>query len=141
MANYNKVILAGRLSRDVELRYTQAGKPIGTLSLAVNREWRTETGEKKEECSFIDCTSFGKQAETLGQYVKKGSQLLVEGRLKLDTWDDKQTGAKRSKLGVVIEQFQFLDGKRSEGAPTQRTAPAASAPAPDGPTPDDDCPF
>ncbi len=152
MASYNKVILLGNLTRDPELRYTPKGMAIAKLGLAVNRSWKTETGETREEVTFIDIDAFGRQAELLGQYVKKGSPLFVEGRLRLDQWDDKQTGQKRSKLGVVLEAFQFLgSANRTEGAgePQRRPVPAAQAappaepsPAPETPAPEeDDVPF
>jgi single-strand DNA-binding protein len=152
MASYNKVILVGNLTRDPEMRYTPKGMAIAKIGLAVNRNWTNEAGEKKEEVTFVDVDAFGRQAETLAQYMKKGSPLLIEGRLKLDQWDDKQTGQKRSKLGVVVEGFQFLGGgNRNEGGggeapPPRRQAPAAapSAPAgaePDMQPPDDDVPF
>ena len=151
MASYNKVILVGNLTRDPELRYTPKGLAIAKLGLAVNRVWKSEAGETKEEVTFLDIDAFGKQAETIGQYMKKGSPMLIEGRLRLDQWDDKQTGQKRSKLGVVLEGFQFLSsGNRGEGgaeAPRSRpaAAPAAAAPEPPaGETPqpeEDDVPF
>jgi single-strand DNA-binding protein len=150
MANFNKVILAGNLTRDPELRYTPKGMAIAKITLAVNRSWRNEAGENKEEVTFVDVDSFGRQAETIGQYLKKGSPLLLEGRLRLDQWDDKQTGQKRSRLGVVMESFQFLGtGNRNEGgapeAPRSRPAPAAAkseSPDADMPPPeDDDVPF
>jgi single-strand DNA-binding protein len=156
MASFNKVIVAGNLTRDPELRYTPNGKAIAKFALAVNRNWTTETGEKKEEVTFIDIDAFGRQAEVISQYMKKGRALLVEGRLKLDQWDDKQTGQKRSRLGVVLESFSFIDGGRAEGGPAGATGPVGSAPvrpprhaapAPsggdaDGPPPsDDDVPF
>lgn len=156
MASFNKVILAGNLTRDPELRYTPKGTAVCKFGLAVNRNWTTETGEKKEEVTFIDVDAFGRQAEVISQYMKKGRALLVEGRLKLDQWDDKQTGQKRSRLGVVLESFSFIDGGRAEGGPAGSAAPAGSAPvrpprpaAPaqnggdaDGPPPsDDDVPF
>jgi single-strand DNA-binding protein len=157
MASFNKVILVGNLTRDPELRYTPKGVAIAKLGMAVNRTWRTETGETKEEVTFIDVDAFGRQAETIAQYVKKGSPLLVEGRLRLDQWDDKQTGQKRSKLGVIVEGFQFLGGgNRGEGGGSDvpRRAPAAAAgaaaapsAAPSVPEPDmppqeeDDVPF
>ena len=115
MANFNKVILAGNLTRDPELRYTPKGTAVAKLGLAVNRSWTTETGEKREEATFVDVDAFGKQAEVISQYLRKGRSLLVEGRLRLETWDDKQTGAKRSKLGVVLESFSFLDSGNREG--------------------------
>ena len=158
MANFNKVILAGNLTRDPELRYTPQGMAIAKFGLAVNRSWRTEGGENKEEVMFVDLDAFGKQAETLAQYMKKGSPLLVEGRLRLDQWDDKQSGQKRSRLGVVVESFQFLgSGNRGEGgndaprnsrpSPVAASAPSgpsgsSEAPAMDGPPPEeDDVPF
>ncbi len=156
MANYNKVILIGNLTRDPELRYTPKGTAIAKLGLAVNRTWRDkETGENREEVTFVEVTAFDKQAETLGQYMKKGRRLLVEGRLRYETWEDKQTNQKRSKLGVVLEAFQFLDsGQNREEAPPDaaRNRPAASTPAaspapaaapgPEGAPPEeDDVPF
>jgi single-strand DNA-binding protein len=140
MASFNKVILAGNLTRDPELRHTPKGTAVAKLGLAVNRSWTTETGEKREEATFVDVDAFGKQAETIAKFLRKGRSILVEGRLRMETWDDKATGAKRSKLGVVLESFSFLDsGNRDAAAP----APAASAPAaPSGDAPpEDDVPF
>ena len=105
----------GNLTRDVEMTYTPKGAAVGKLSLAINRNWTTEDGEKREEATFVDVTYFGKSAETLAQYVHKGDPLYVEGRLKLDQWDDKQSGQKRSKLHVIGEGFQFLGNKREQG--------------------------
>ena len=148
MASFNKVILAGNLTRDPELRYTPKGTAIAKIGLAVNRTWRNEAGETKEEVTFVDVDCFGRTAENVGQYMRKGSAMLVEGRLKLDTWDDKQSGQKRSKLGVVAETIQFLGSPRSEGAQAERSSRPASKPAPaeptdiDGPPPEeDDVPF
>jgi single-strand DNA-binding protein len=153
MASFNKVILVGNLTRDPELRYTPKGTAVAKLGLAVNRVWRAEGGEKKEEVTFVDIDAFGQQAETICQYMKKGSPILVEGRLRLDQWDDKQTGQKRSRLGVVLEGFQFLSsGSRPEGggapaapaaAPARPAAPAASAPGAEEapPAEEDDVPF
>ena len=152
MASFNKVILAGNLTRDPELRYTPKGTAIAKIGLAINRKWKSESGEMKEETTFVDVNAFGKTAETIGQYLKKGRPILIEGRLRYDTWEDKQTKQKRSKLGVVLENFQFLDsgggrGDGTEGAPaTPRpaasAAPAASEPAEgDAPTEGDDVPF
>ncbi|MCX6921826.1 MAG: single-stranded DNA-binding protein [Verrucomicrobia bacterium] len=131
MASYNKVILVGNLTRDPELRYTPKGMAIAKLGLAVNRVWKNEAGESKEEVTFVDIDAFGKQAETIAQYLKKGSPLLMEGRLRLDQWDDKQTGQKRSRLGVVLEAFQFLGGgNRTEGgSEAPRARPVAASPA------------
>jgi len=128
MASFNKVILVGNITRDPELRYTPSGTAIAKLSLAVNRSWRTETGETREEVTFVDVDAFGKQAETIGQYLRKGRPILVEGRLKMDQWEDKQTGQKRSRLGVVLEVFRFLDssqGRAEGGAPPTASAPPA----------------
>ena len=131
MANFNKVILAGNITRDPELRYTPKGTAIAKIGLAINRTWKTETGESKEEVTFVDIDAFGKQAETIAQYLKKGSPLLMEGRLRLDQWDDKQTGQKRSRLGVVLEGFQFLGGgNRTEGGVEAPRRPAAATAAP-----------
>jgi single-strand DNA-binding protein len=150
MAGYNKVILIGNLTRDPELRYTPQGVAIAKIGLAVNRTWKNEAGESKEEVTFVDVDAFRRQAETLAQYLKKGSPLMVEGRLKLDQWDDKQTGQKRSRLGVVLEGFQFLGGgnRGAEGvapAPSRPAAAKSEAPAADGDAPpppeDDDVPF
>jgi single-strand DNA-binding protein len=133
MANFNKVILIGNLTRDPELRYTPKGTAIAKIGLAVNRSWRDPgTGENKEEVTFVDVDAFGKQAETLGQYMKKGRPILIEGRLRLDTWEDKQTNQKRSRLGVVMEAFQFLDyrGEDAGAGPRPRpSAPPAAQPA------------
>lgn len=133
MANFNKVILAGNLTRDPELRYTPKGLAICKFGIAINRNWTTETGEKKEEVTFVDIDAFGRQAETIAQYLKKGGGVMIEGRLKLDQWDDKQTGQKRSKLGVIVEGFQFTGSpNRAEGGgepPAPRPRPAASAPS------------
>jgi len=135
MASFNKVILAGNLTRDPELRYTPKGTAVARIGLACNRKWKSETGELKEEVTFVDVDAFGKQAETIGQYLKKGRPILIEGRLRYETWEDKQTKQKKSKLGVVMENFQFLDsGNRSESgteAPAARPA-AAPAAAPEG---------
>jgi single-strand DNA-binding protein len=124
MASFNKVILVGNLTRDPELRYTSSGVAIARISLAINRTWRSESGETKEEVTFVEVDAFRRQAETIGQYLKKGRPILIEGRLKLDQWEDKQTGQKRSRLGVVMETFQFLDSggmRNSEGGFSQAT--------------------
>ena len=112
MSSYNKVILMGNLTRDPELRYTPKGTAVAKLGLATTRKWRTQDGQAQEETTFVDVDAFGKQAEVVGQYLSKGRPLMLEGRLKLDQWEDKNTGQKRSKLGVVMESFQFInDGK------------------------------
>jgi single-strand DNA-binding protein len=142
MANYNKVILVGNLTRDPELRMLPSQSAVVEFGLAVNRKWRSADGQQREDVCFIDCTAFGKQAETIKQYCSKGKPLLVEGRLHLDRWDGKD-GQKHSKHKVVIENFQFLGAPSGagQGAATgggnggqyQRPAPApyqAQQPAP-----------
>ena len=156
MASFNKVILLGNLTRDPELRYTPKGTAVAGFGLAVNRSYTTETGEKKEEVTFVDIDAFGRTAEIVGQYLKKGRPVFIEGRLRYQTWDDKQTGQKKSKLGVILESFQFLDfkGGGAEGgadqaaSPPARPRPAQAAPPPpapgaesDGPPEGDDVPF
>lgn len=116
--NLNKVTLAGKLTRDPELRYLTSGKAVVKFGIACNRYWKDESGQQKEEVAFIDCDAFGRTAENIGQYFKKGSPIYVEGRLRLETWDDKATGAKRSKLGVVLDTFQFVGGKDKSDSPT-----------------------
>ena len=139
MANVNKVILIGNLTRDPELKYLPSQTAVCEFGLAVNRRWTAQDGTQKEETTFVDCSSFGRQAETLSKYVKKGNPLFVEGRLKLDQWEA-QDGSKRSKMRVVIENFQFLGGRSDNagggapaaegysgeaGAPRQQPRPAA----------------
>jgi len=152
MASFNKVILVGNLTRDPELRYTPKGTAIAKIGVAVNRVWTNEAGEKKEEVTFVDVDVFGRTAENVGQYMRKGRPILIEGRLRLDQWDDKQTGQKKSKLGVVAETVQFLGSPAgSEGgasAPARQRPAAAPAAAPageplegDGPPESDDVPF
>jgi single-strand DNA-binding protein len=154
MANFNKVILAGNLTRDPEVRYTPKGMAIAKFGMAINRTWKNESGETKEEVTFVDIDAFGRQAEVISQYLKKGRPVLVEGRLRLDQWDDKQTGQKRSRLGVVLEAFQFLDSGRGDGsggggrsssqAPPSNAPASPEAPEPEGPGPapeEDDVPF
>ncbi len=148
MANFNKVIIAGNLTRDPELRYTPKGTAVARITLAVNRTFSSsEGGEKKEEVSFVDVDVWGRQAEVISQYMKKGRPLLVEGRLKQDTWEDKNTKQKQSKLKVVLETFSFLDsGNRGGGEgpapsrPAAQSAPAAESPDAEPPQ-DDDVPF
>jgi single-strand DNA-binding protein len=133
MANLNRVLLIGNLTRDPEVRYTPKGTAVTEIGLAVNRIYSGEDGEKKEETTFVDVTLWARQAEIAGQYLKKGRPVFIEGRLQLDSWDDKQTGQKRSKLRVVAENIQLL-GSRQEGegsgtsSPPPRRAPGPSAP-------------
>lgn len=146
MPNYNKVILMGNLTRDPEVRYTSSGTAIAKLGMAINRHWRNQDGQQQEETTFVDVDAFGRQAETIGQYLKKGRPIMVEGRLKLDQWEDKQTGQKRSKMGVTLENFQFLDSRGEGGGNAGGgAAPAAGGAAPaaggGGFAEDDDVPF
>src|SRR6516165_2497420 len=115
MADLNKVFLMGRLTFDPELRYTPSGSPVTELRLAVNRAWTGRDGDRKEESLFIDVTVWERQAENCCQYLKKGSTVHVEGALKMDTWDDKATGEKRSKIKVQAERVQFLDRRGVTG--------------------------
>lgn len=111
--SFNKVILLGNLTRDIELRHTSGNQAVANIGLAVNRKFRTADGETREEVTFVDCEAWGRTAEVMSQYLTKGRPVFVEGRLKLDSWEDKE-GKKQSKLRVVIESFQFVDS-RSEG--------------------------
>ncbi|MBX3741136.1 MAG: single-stranded DNA-binding protein [Akkermansiaceae bacterium] len=116
MANLNKVMLIGNLTRDPELRYTPKGTAVADIALAINRVWNNEQNQRQEETTFVDITLWGRQAELAQQYLTKGRGAYIEGRLQMDTWDDKQTGQKRSKLKVVAESLQFLpDGKGGSG--------------------------
>jgi single-strand DNA-binding protein len=115
MANLNKVMLIGNLTRDPDLKYTPGNQAVCEIGLAVNRKYRTKEGEDREETTFVDCEAWGKQAEVLKQYMTKGKPLFIEGRLKLDTWEDKD-GGKRSKMRVVIENFQFLGAAGGGGS-------------------------
>ena len=113
MANLNKVMLIGNLTRDPETKPVKSGS-LTTFSIAVNRNYTTAAGEKKEETTFVDIESWGKQAELIAKYMKKGRPIFVEGRLKLDKWEDKETKKNRSALSVVMEDFQFIDTKKDE---------------------------
>jgi single-strand DNA-binding protein len=155
MANLNKVMLIGNLTRDPELRYTPSGRAVADISLAINRVWVNDAGQKQEETTFVDVTLWGRQAELAQQYLTKGRGAYVEGRLQMDTWDDKETGKKRSRLKVVGDSLQFLpDGRggavgggappqRSNGPQQQRSGPpqGASAAPPEDFQEEDDIPF
>ncbi|HXA10409.1 MAG TPA: single-stranded DNA-binding protein [Chthoniobacterales bacterium] len=116
MASYNKVFLLGNLTRDPEVRYTPKGSAVADLGIAVNRQYTLDTGEKREEVTFVDVTFWGRTAEVAGEYLKKGRSVFIEGRLQLDTWDDKQSGQKRSKLKVIGEMMQMLGGRPGGGS-------------------------
>jgi single-strand DNA-binding protein len=158
MASVNKVILIGNVTRDPEVKFTPKGTAVTDIGLAVNRTYTLDSGEKREEATFVDVAFWGRQAETIGEYVKKGRSIYVEGRLQLDTWDDKQTGQKRSKLRVVGENFQFLGARPGgsgsgegeghyeprearESRPAQRPQPQRPSAPPPSDQPDDDIPF
>ena len=150
MASFNKVILLGNLTRDPEVRYTPKGSAVTDLGIAVNRQYTLENGEKREEVTFVDVTFWGRTAEVAGEYLKKGRPIFIEGRLQLDTWDDKQSGQKRSKLKVIGETMQMLGGPRGGGSSAENggegggrtgkpsTPPKSTVPA--GPD-DDEIPF
>jgi len=142
MANLNKVMLIGNLTRDPELRYTPKGTAVADITLAINRIWNNEQNQKQEETIFVDVTLWGRQAELAQQYLTKGRGVYIEGRLQMDTWDDKETGKKRSKLKVIGETLQFLpDGRagaggaasHAPGAPQQSSRPPQQQQARQGP--------
>ena len=116
MASYNKVFLMGNLTRDPQVKHLPSQMVVAEFGLAVNRRYKTAAGEDKEEVAFVDCSAFGRQAETISQYCTKGKPIFVEGRLKFDTWDDKGGAGKRSKLTVVVENFQFLGRAGEDGS-------------------------
>ena len=148
----NKVFLMGNLTRDVELKYTPSNQPVATFGLAMNRRYKTRDGENREETTFVDCEAWARTAEVMSEYLSKGRPVFVEGRLKLDQWQDKE-GNNRSKLRVVVENFQFVDSRGGAGggggrasAPEQMaSANASSAAPPDSgqhkPVSEDDIPF
>jgi single-strand DNA-binding protein len=157
MPSLNKVLLMGNLTRDPELRVTPKGTPICQFSLAINRKFKMESGESREEVIYVDVEAWGKQGETIAKYVTKGRPLFVEGRLRLDQWEDKNTKEKRSRMKVVLEAFEFLGDGRAGGAggpgggggdpagsferssPPSRSNPAGPAPAKENL--DEDVPF
>src|SRR3954464_12468689 len=115
MASFNKVILMGNLTRDPQLKYLPSQMAVVEFGLAMNRKFRTQAGEDREEVTFIDCAAFGKTGELINQYFTKGKPSFLEGRIKYDSWEDKQGGGKRSKLSVVVENFQFIGGRDGGG--------------------------
>jgi len=154
MANVNKVILIGNVTRDVEVKFTSKGTAVAGITLAVNRNYKTDSGEKREEVTFVDVELWGRVAEIAGEYVKKGNPLYVEGRLKQDSWEDKESGQKRTKLKVVAENIQLLGSRQgavraaTEERPVEAASPTADSPSwvrgygegiPSGPS--DDIPF
>jgi single-strand DNA-binding protein len=119
MPNLNKVMLIGNLTRDPEVRYTPKGSAVTDIGMAINRNYTLDDGEKREETTFVDVTFWGRQAEVIGEYMKKGRPMYVEGRLQLDQWEDKTSGQQRSRLKVIGDNFQFLGG-RDDGGGGQR---------------------
>ena len=147
MANLNRVFLIGNLTRDPELRYTPSGTAVAQFGLATNRRWKDrQSGDMREEVTFVDVEVWGRQAELAGQYLAKGRPVFVEGRLKLDQWEDQQ-GNKRSKLRVVVDGFQFIDSREGGGGGGggggQRGSQGGGRSQDTGPEPidDDDIPF
>jgi single-strand DNA-binding protein len=147
--SYNKVLLMGNLTRDIELKYTPSNQPVAQIGIACNRRYKTKEGEDRDEVTFVDCEAWGRTAEIMKQYLAKGRPVFLEGRLKLDTWQDKE-GQNRSRLKVVVDNFQFVDSRdpNSGGGGSRQPAPAHSG-APSGASsshgheaiPEDDIPF
>lgn len=147
MAANNSVHLIGNLTRDPEVRVTPKGTSIASFSLAVNRRWKDESGQVKEEVTFVECEFWGKSGEVFAKHHKKGNQAAVEGRLKMDQWEDKTTKEKKSKLKVVVDDFTWQNQRTAGGspeaaedAPAPRQAPRSAAPAPTAGL-EDDVPF
>jgi len=151
MASYNKVLLIGNLTRDPQLTYTPSQTPVVEFGLATNRKWTGQDGSQREETCFVDCRSFGRQAETINKYLSKGRPVFVEGRLSYDSWTA-QDGSKRSRLRVTVENFQFLGGGGQAGStaaqgPGPARADVAGGGAPPvqenspGGIPEDEIPF
>ncbi len=115
MASFNQVILMGNLTRDPVLKYLPSQTAVAEFGIAANRKFRTQSGEDREEVLFVDCSAFGKTGELINQYFTKGKPIFIQGRLKYDSWEDKQGGGKRSKLSVQVENFQFIGGKDGAG--------------------------
>ena len=145
----NKVMLMGNLTRDVEVKHLSGDNAVGNFGMAVNRKFKGRDGDMREEVTFIDCEAWGRTAEVMGQYLAKGRPVFIEGRLKLDTWQDKNDGSNRSKLKVVVESFQFVDsrndgggggGGRGNSGGGYQTAGAPSGPS-HTPVSEDDIPF
>jgi single-strand DNA-binding protein len=123
MASLNRVMLIGNITRDPSSKQLPGGTSVCEFGLAMNRRFKTSAGEEREEVLFVDCSAWGKQGETIQQYCTKGKPLFIEGRLKLDTWDDKNGGGKRSKISVVVENFQFLGAPGGGGDDRQQHPP------------------
>lgn len=155
MANLNKVMLIGNVVADLELRYTPKGTAVTDLRMAVNRQWNNDQGTRQEETTFLDVTLWSRQAELAAQYLSKGRPVFIEGRLQMETWEDKTSGQKRSRLKIVGENMQFLgsggggggggrpqqqSGQQSQQGQSRPQGGSPAAPA-DAPADDDDIPF
>jgi len=160
MANVNKVILIGNVTRDPEVKFTSKGSAVTDIGLAINRNYTLDNGEKREETTYVDVELWGRLAEIAGEYAKKGRPIYIEGRLRMDTWEDKASGQKRSRMKVVGENLQLLGGRTGGPGPSSggdhesydsapAAAPRRSAPPqpqrqvapPPSDMPDDDIPF
>ncbi len=154
MANVNKVILIGNVTRDPEVKFTPKGSAVADLGLAINRNYTLDNGEKREETTFVDVELWGRLAEIAGEYAKKGRPIYIEGRLRMDTWEDKTSGQKRSRMKVVGENLQLLGGRppgggggeeegggHHESRPQRTSRPAPPQQPPRSSEPDDDIPF
>lgn len=131
---FNKVILMGNLTRDPETRTTGGGQSVTNFSLAVSRSWKGQDGQTQEQVSYINCVAWAKTGEIIAQYMSKGSPILVSGRLEQRSWEDKETGGKRSTIEVIVEDFNFVGGGNNSGGDNSRPAPSSSkneAPAAD----------
>lgn len=128
MANVNLVVLIGTLTRDPESRQTPNGKTVAGFGMAINHSYKTDSGEKREDATFVEVELWGRTAELVCEYVKKGDQLYVKGRLALDQWDDKTTGQKRSKMKVVGDEMQFMGAKKSASVAPPRNEPPSAPP-------------
>jgi single-strand DNA-binding protein len=148
----NRIMLAGNLVRDPEVRFYSNDKAVASFTIANNRRFKGADGEAKEEALFVDCEAWGRDAELIGQYLMKGRGIFIEGRLKLDTWEDKKDGSKRSKIKVVVERFQFLGdakgdrqagdaGEGGQDEPAPQAQPSRPRPAPAPAAADDEPPF
>ena len=122
MSSFNKVMLMGNLTRDPQVKHLPSDMVVAEFGIACSRRYRTAAGEDREETAFVDCSAFGRQAEVISQFCKKGKPLFIEGRLKYDSWDDKTSGHKRSKLSVVVENFQFVGNRDEASGPGSRGA-------------------
>lgn len=137
MPNLNRVMLMGNITRDIELKFTPKGTAIASFAIAINRNYTLEGGEKREEVTFIDLEAFARTAEVIGEFFKKGKPIYVEGRLKLDTWEDKTSGQKRSRLKVIVDSFEFIGGKQ-DGEQQEQREPQSKPPAQRKPPTDPD---